>query len=100
MCGAERKAVVARELTKLHEEVICGTLSELVGYYQAHSPRGEITVLVEGAADVRTTPDPAQARARAEELLAAGNTRKDVAGLVAKEFALPKRDAYKMVCEL
>ncbi len=99
-CGDERKAVVARELTKLHEEVRCGTLLELAGYYQEHPPRGEVTVLVDGAVDVSERPDPEQARARAEVLLAAGNTRKDVAAIVAKEFALPRREAYSMVCNL
>ena len=98
--GGERKAVVARELTKLHEEVRSGTLSELAGYYQEHPPRGEITLLIEGAPEVSVRPDPGLARARAEELLAAGSTRKDVASLVAKEFSLPKREAYKMVCDL
>jgi len=99
-CGDERKAVVARELTKLHEEVRCGTLLELAGYYQEHPPRGEVTVLVDGAVDMSERPDPEQARARAEVLLAAGNTRKDVAAIVAKEFALPRREAYSMVCNL
>ena len=43
-----RRAVVARELTKLHEEFRAGTLAELADYYSETPPRGEITVVLEG----------------------------------------------------
>ncbi len=43
----ERRAVVARELTKLHEEFKRGLLSELVSYYSAEEPRGEIVLLID-----------------------------------------------------
>ena len=42
----DREAVVARELTKLHEEVNRDSLSNLVAYYEAHPPKGEIVLLV------------------------------------------------------
>ena len=100
VCGADREAAVARELTKLHEEVKCGTLQELVGYYEEHPPRGEITLLVKGATSVHHAVSPELVRQRATELLACGNSRKDTAGLLATEFSLPRREAYKMVCEL
>jgi len=99
-CGGDRRAVVARELTKLHEEVRCGTLVELAGYYDEHPPRGEVTVLLECAAEVRESGNPELARARAEKLLAAGSSRKDAAASIAEEFFLPRREAYKMVCDL
>jgi 16S rRNA (cytidine1402-2'-O)-methyltransferase len=44
----ERRAVVARELTKVHEEFVRGSLSELAGRYATEEPRGEVVVLVEG----------------------------------------------------
>ena len=47
--GGERRAVVARELTKLHEEFRRGTVAELAAYYEATAPRGEVVVLIEGA---------------------------------------------------
>src|SRR5207249_5180746 len=43
-CGDERRAAVARELTKVFEETRAGTLEELAGYYAAAPPRGEVTV--------------------------------------------------------
>lgn len=49
--GAERRACVARELTKLHEEVARGTLTELIAHFGAKSVKGEIVVVVEGAGE-------------------------------------------------
>jgi len=47
----ERRCCVAREMTKLHEEIVRGTLSELMDRYSTSVPKGEITLLVEGAVD-------------------------------------------------
>ena len=84
-CGAERRAVVARELTKLFEETRAGTLAELAGYYAEAPARGEVTVIVAGTgkparAERADSPDPA---IRARALLAQGMTRRDVADQVA-----------------
>lgn len=49
--GGERRAAVARELTKVFEEVRRGTLSELTEHYRIHPPRGEIVLVVEGLRD-------------------------------------------------
>ncbi len=46
--GPERQACVSRELTKLHEENVRGTLAELVEYYQTHPTKGEIVVVLAG----------------------------------------------------
>ena len=45
----DRRAVVARELTKVHEEFVRGTLAELAARYGETKPKGEIVVLVAGA---------------------------------------------------
>lgn len=47
-CGAERKAAVVRELTKMFEECKRGTLTELADYYEKHPPKGEIVLVVGG----------------------------------------------------
>jgi 16S rRNA (cytidine1402-2'-O)-methyltransferase len=49
-CGGDRQAAVCRELTKLFEETRRGTLSELAAHYEAHPPKGEIVLLIGGAA--------------------------------------------------
>ncbi|MDT0687870.1 16S rRNA (cytidine(1402)-2'-O)-methyltransferase [Autumnicola psychrophila] len=46
--GAERQASVSREITKLHEETIRGTIAEVLEYYTNKPPKGEIVVIVEG----------------------------------------------------
>ena len=47
----DTRCCVAREMTKLHEEIVRGTLSELMDRYSTSVPKGEITLLVEGAVD-------------------------------------------------
>jgi 16S rRNA (cytidine1402-2'-O)-methyltransferase len=99
-CGAERRGVVARELTKLFEETRDGTLAQLAGYYRDTPPRGEVTVIVSGTgvpAREAPRPDP-EARARA--LLAEGMTRRDVADRLAHETGISRNSAYRLVNEL
>ena len=101
-CGAERPAVVARELTKLFEETRAGTLAELAGYYAEAPARGEVTVMVAGtgkpAREERApAPDPEE---RARALLAQGMTRRDVAEQLAAETGITRNTAYRLVNEL
>jgi len=100
VCGGDRGAAVARELTKVHEELHAGTLEELGVYYREHPPRGEITVMLAGAT-VRPPADHAQeARARARALLEKGASRRDVALALARELKLPRNEAYRLVTTL
>jgi len=100
-CGGERRAAVARELTKVFEETRAGTLEELAGYYAAAPPRGEVTVLVARAGKrVREEEPPSDAEARARALLAQGMTRRDVADQLAAETGMTRNTAYRLVNEL
>ena len=49
--GAERQASVSREISKIHEETVRGTLTELVEHFTANEPRGEIVIVVAGIDD-------------------------------------------------
>ena len=94
--GPGRRAVVARELTKLHEEVVRGSLTELVDWCGQGQVRGEIAVVVAGA------PAPEAARpedlvAEVEALVAAGTRLKDAAGRVAERTGVGKRELYETV---
>jgi 16S rRNA (cytidine1402-2'-O)-methyltransferase len=74
-CGAERAAAVARELTKLHEEVVRGSLGSLAAHFEAEAPRGEVVIVVgpTEAASAPEQPGPAaDPAALASELAAAG----------------------------
>lgn len=53
-CGGDRPASVSREISKVHETTVRGTLSELIEYFTANNPRGEIVIIVGGK------PEPAK----------------------------------------
>jgi len=94
----DRRACVARELTKLHEELARGTLSELAEHFSGEV-LGEITVVVEGGA-----PPAEDAGASLDDLLrarlAAGATVKDASREVAEALGLPRKDVYRRALEL
>jgi 16S rRNA (cytidine1402-2'-O)-methyltransferase len=95
--GGDRSAAVCRELTKTHEEVRRGPLADLVAW-AADGVRGEVTLVVSGAADMRTVgPTPEDWRAAVADLEAAGTPRKAAILEVAKAAAVPKREVYDAV---
>jgi len=94
----ERRACVARELTKLHEELARGTLPELAVRFAAGA-RGEVTLVVEGAPAAARTLRPELLRARVRELLAAGVSARDVAAKVARETGAARRAIYALALE-
>ena len=49
--GAEREVAVCREISKLHEETIRGTLTEVIAHFTATEPRGEIVIILAGCPD-------------------------------------------------
>lgn len=51
--GSERRVSVSREITKLHEETIRGTATEVLEHYTQHPPKGEIVIIVAGKIDER-----------------------------------------------
>jgi 16S rRNA (cytidine1402-2'-O)-methyltransferase len=99
-----RQAAVARELTKIHEEIRAGTLEWLAGYYRDRTIRGEVTVVVAGApaavAEPLTAAEEEAITARARELVQEGSSRRDVAARLAKELNLSRNDAYRVVAAL
>ncbi len=94
-----RQAVVAREVTKIHEEFLRGSLSELRDAAQKRAPRGEITLMIGPAAEGEPQALPAVSlRKRVEQLEAeSGLDRKAALKQAARERGLGKRDAYKQL---
>lgn len=90
--GPDRPAAVCRELTKMYEEVRRGPLGELAAWAEA-GVRGEIVIVVGGAAEQEANPE--NALARVLELAASGTRLKDAAALVAAESGLSTRDLYE-----
>ena len=92
---------MARELTKLHEELRAGTLEELARYYSEHPPRGELTIVLEGTGAPAEPPDRTEdAVEQATLLLAEGLTRREVARRLSETLGLSRNDAYRLVMEL
>ena len=94
--GAERRGAVCRELTKTHEEVRRGTLTELVDWTQP-GVRGEVTIVVAGAAPAEAVTDPATLAARVARDEADGVPRKQAIVDVARRSGVPKRVVYDAV---
>ena len=99
--GASRRATVAREMTKLHEELRAGTLAELADYYSGAPPRGELTIVMEGTGTPAPAPDrTADAAEEAAALLAEGLSRREVARRLTETLGMSRNDAYRLVTGL
>ncbi|MEL6363464.1 MAG: 16S rRNA (cytidine(1402)-2'-O)-methyltransferase [Pseudomonadota bacterium] len=92
----DRRAVVARELTKMYEETVGGALSELAARYAEAPPKGEIVVLVEPPAENAGAVDlDAALRAAMAEM-----SLKDAAAAAAEAAGVPRRTAYARALQL
>lgn len=89
--GDNRSAALCRELTKTYEEVIRGTLAELVQRAQSEI-LGEITMVIAGAQSIAVTP--ADIRAELERLAVAGLAKKEAISEVTSRLAVSKRDVF------
>jgi 16S rRNA (cytidine1402-2'-O)-methyltransferase len=96
--GAERRCAVARELTKLHEQVLRGTLAEVRGRLAEQGQRGEFTLVVAGAPE---PPEPKAADAVAEvaRLVESGASTRDAVATVAGATGQSRRALYQAVLE-
>ena len=93
-----RPVVVARELTKVHEEFLRGTAAEIRAALAAREAvKGEITILVGKA--IGPEPDARPVEEAVEELMRQGVPRMDAIKQVARKRGLPKRDVYERLLE-
>ncbi len=94
----DRRIAIVKELTKIHEEVIRTTLSEAAEKYADGSIKGEIVLIMEGAAEgsaEKGTNSPEEAVALAQELMAAGLSASEAAKESAKLTGIKKGEIYK-----
>ena len=90
----DRRIAVCRELTKLHEEIWRGSISEALAHFAL--PRGECTLVIEGGAPLGTAAaSPLSIADAVRDLRAAGATSKDGVAALMRRFALSRRDAYR-----
>lgn len=99
-----RNIVAARELTKKFEEFRRGTIEELIAYYKEEAPRGEFTLIVDGASEEEAQIVEETINMTVEQelimLMENGTEKKEAIRQVAKRRNMPKRDVYQIALSL
>ena len=96
--GATRAIVLARELTKIHEEFWHGTIAEAIALYQSdRQPKGEYTIVVAGSELTKEIDlSESQVKGELQQLLAQGLTRSQASKQLAKLSKLSRREIYQL----
>ena len=97
----DRRIALCRELTKIHEEVLRGTISEVIVYYQERVPRGEFVLVVPGAEKPRLREKMSleEACALARERIAEGIKPAEACKEAAKQSGFSKSEIYAKIVE-
>ena len=66
--GQDRRCSVTREISKVHEETVRGTLAEVAGHFKSNEPRGEIVIVVEGCPAVKGKEKKKEYKPKQEEI--------------------------------
>jgi 16S rRNA (cytidine1402-2'-O)-methyltransferase len=98
-CGAMRRVVLARELTKLHEQIWRGTLQDANMLVAVTEPRGEYVIILEPAKPPAPPTDEELVAAIKAEI-AKGVSRKDSAARVSARFGVAKRHVYELALQV
>ena len=93
--GPERQIAVCRELTKKHEEIVRGSISEVRQQFDRDEPRGEITLVI-GGSDLVAEWDEASVREVVSRRISEGMRRSEAARQVAAETGWPRREVYRL----
>jgi 16S rRNA (cytidine1402-2'-O)-methyltransferase len=93
----DRQIAVCRELTKLHEEVFRGTVSESIGHFS--EPRGEFTLVIEGNSDQAVQPSAEETKALLDQLRKAGIGAKEAVARASEGSGLSRREVYRLWLE-
>jgi 16S rRNA (cytidine1402-2'-O)-methyltransferase len=96
---ASRRLCVAREITKLHEEVLRGTVADVAALVNSREMLGEIVVVLEGNQEIEVVDD-ALVRAALRDQVDAGASTRDAVSFVAESLGVARRSVYQMALEL
>jgi 16S rRNA (cytidine1402-2'-O)-methyltransferase len=94
----QREMVLAREISKMHEEFLRGSAVDLSAQLADREWRGELTLMIAGASDEPPAPEGIMAEIR--KLKGEGVRVKEIAALLGEKYSVAKRDIYRMVLEL
>ncbi|HYY78208.1 MAG TPA: 16S rRNA (cytidine(1402)-2'-O)-methyltransferase [Actinomycetes bacterium] len=95
--GGERACALVRELTKVHEQVLRGSLAEVGERLAAQGPRGELTLVVSGRPQGQPDARAGELAAEVAARVAAGSSTRDAVAAVAKATGAPRRAVYQAV---
>jgi len=96
--GGERPMALGRELTKIHEQILRGSIHEVREIVEGKPPRGEYTIMIGPALAEETWPEN-EVRARLKTVLEQGLSHSDAARKVAEESGWPRNDVYRLGLE-
>jgi 16S rRNA (cytidine1402-2'-O)-methyltransferase len=95
----DRQIVIAREVSKIHEEFLRGTIGALVSQLAEREVKGELTIVVQGASGDLPVPEE-ELKAEIRRLVDAGVGVKQISELLGDRYQLAKRDVYQMAVKL
>jgi 16S rRNA (cytidine1402-2'-O)-methyltransferase len=98
--GIDRQIVLARELTKLHEEFWRGRIADAIAHYSEREPQGEYTLVVAGLPQAKPHLSEAKLKAELQQLMQAGISRSQASRQLAKETSLPRRQLYQLALSI
>ena len=94
--GTTREIVLAREITKIHEEFWRGNINDAIALYEQRQPKGEYTIVLQGAAETNSIVSQAELKQELRQLLKAGMTRSQASRQLAKLTSLSRREIYQL----
>ncbi|XP_047961289.1 ribosomal RNA small subunit methyltransferase I [Salvia hispanica] len=97
--GNSRRCVIAREMTKLHEEFWRGTLGEANEAFSTHQPKGEITLMIEGMISEDDQLSNSQLENKLEELISKGHSLSTAVKVVASSTSMKRKAIYSLALE-
>lgn len=100
ICDPTRQVAVARELTKLHETVVRGTLADVAEQFADGAARGEFVVVLAGAVSTRGAETDDELTSLIQRELDAGASTRDAVAAVVSATGLPKRRIYELATAL
>jgi 16S rRNA (cytidine1402-2'-O)-methyltransferase len=99
VCGGDRPVVLAREMTKLHEEMWRGTMAEAVLHAQAVEPRGEYALVIGPAVFASVDITDEEIVSELSKRLASGFTKRDAIDEVTAALGLPRKRVYTLATQ-
>lgn len=98
--GGDRQIVIARELTKLHEEFWRGTITEAIDHYHQREPQGEYTLVLAGKPPSQLQLTEEQLKAELLQIMTQGVSRSQASRQLAKITSVPRRQLYQLALSL